>query len=321
MAIAANSSKSPTKTPKGSKKEVKQEDSQSKQSPPTSKKRTAEGTPKQEKAQTEHTALENALFETLANSARAMDTQLKAIKKIFYDNDRDLLLTKKSLKPQKDPEAPKRPASAYLLFQNDMRLKKDPSQSQTEFMSQVGKEWNSIKPEEKDKYNKLYLKSIENYEKERDEYVKSGKDAAWHKKGEDEGFSTYPAAKKPNNATAEKVEKTEKKPKEKKVEKKDDKKAEKKEVKEEPKPSKATASKKDEKKEAAPTSKSSKSKKEEKKPEPVEESEESSESDSDESESESGSGSEESDSDESESESEPEPPKKAAKKVRRSLNV
>ncbi|TIA90942.1 hypothetical protein E3P99_01340 [Wallemia hederae] len=298
MAIAANSTKSPTKTPKSSKKEskgeVKQEDKSSKQSP-QSKKRTADGSPKEEKTPTTYTPLENKLFETLANSARAMDTQLKLIKKIFYDNDRDLPLTQKALKPQKDPEAPKRPASAYLLFQNDERSKKDPNQSQTDFMSQVGKNWNSLKPEEKQKYQERYQNSIEIFERERDAYVKSGKEAAWIKKGDDEGFATA-VVKDKSKVKKPAAEKTEKK-------------ADKKEAKEEPK---AKASKKEEKKEAAPPSK--KAKKEEKKPEPepVEESEES-ESDSDEESSDSDSGSEESES-ESDSDNEPEPPKKAAKK-------
>ncbi|TIA73996.1 hypothetical protein E3P92_01431 [Wallemia ichthyophaga] len=305
MAVAANSTKSPTKTPKGSKKdvkEVKQDESDKKQSPQTSNKRSADGSPKEEKPPIEHTPLENALFETLANTARTMDSQLRVIKKIFYDNDRDLQLTKKSLKPLKDPEAPKRPASAYLLFQNDMRLKKDPSQTQPQFMSQVGKEWNSIDPAEKEKYNKKYQKSIDVFEQQRDEYVKSGREALWRKKGENEGFSTTPAPKKP----------AEKKPKQ-------DTKEEKKIAKDEPKSSKATASKMDEKKETAPASKTSKPKKEEKQPEPAQESEESSESESGSGSSESdssGSGSSESDSSESESEPEPqpEPPKKAAKK-------
>ncbi|KAI0766176.1 high mobility group box domain-containing protein [Trametes elegans] len=62
---------------------------------------------------------------------------------------------KKRAKKPKDPNAPKRPASSYLLFQNDVRneLKaKNPTLRNNELLSAIAKMWAEMPQEQKDAY-------------------------------------------------------------------------------------------------------------------------------------------------------------------------
>jgi hypothetical protein len=55
-------------------------------------------------------------------------------------------------KKDKDPEMPKKPPSAYLMFQNEIRgsiKEKNPDQGNKEVMSQVAELWARLKDEEK----------------------------------------------------------------------------------------------------------------------------------------------------------------------------
>lgn len=59
----------------------------------------------------------------------------------------------KRVRKPKDPNAPKRPASSYLLFQNEIRqdLKaKNPSMPNNELLGLIAKMWKEMSPEEKD---------------------------------------------------------------------------------------------------------------------------------------------------------------------------
>jgi hypothetical protein len=59
---------------------------------------------------------------------------------------------KKRAKKPKDPNAPKRPASSYLLFQNDIRQelkKKHPNMSHGELLSMISKQWAAMTDEQK----------------------------------------------------------------------------------------------------------------------------------------------------------------------------
>lgn len=52
----------------------------------------------------------------------------------------------------KDPDAPKRAASSYIFFQNDLRQelrKEHPDITSTEIMSRVSKQWAEMTPEQK----------------------------------------------------------------------------------------------------------------------------------------------------------------------------
>lgn len=60
---------------------------------------------------------------------------------------------KRKRKPPKDPNAPKRPASSYLIFQNDVRneLKKEhPNLSNNELLSMIAALWQNMPKEKKE---------------------------------------------------------------------------------------------------------------------------------------------------------------------------
>ena len=55
-------------------------------------------------------------------------------------------------KRAKDPDAPKRAASSYIFFQNDLRQelrKQHPDITSTEIMARVSKQWAGMTPEQK----------------------------------------------------------------------------------------------------------------------------------------------------------------------------
>lgn len=71
----------------------------------------------------------------------------------------------------KDPNAPKRPVTSFMLFNKhklDEFKKKNPGQklSVTLIGKQSGKEWKGFKDDEKDKYIKMANKEKKRYEKE-----------------------------------------------------------------------------------------------------------------------------------------------------------
>merc|ERR1712077_174373 len=75
--------------------------------------------------------------------------------------------TGKSGKPMKDPNAPKKPLSAYFLFSQDERLKvkaEYPDYSITEVAKELGRRWASIDPAVKSQYEERYQGSRKQYE-------------------------------------------------------------------------------------------------------------------------------------------------------------
>lgn len=70
-------------------------------------------------------------------------------------------------KPIKDPNAPKKPLSAYFLFSQDERLKvksEFPDYSITEVAKELGRRWASIDPSLKQQYEQRYQESRREYE-------------------------------------------------------------------------------------------------------------------------------------------------------------
>ena len=60
---------------------------------------------------------------------------------------------KRRAKKPKDPNAPKRPASSYLLFQNDVRAElkaKNPQMRNNELLSAISKLWSEMPQQQKD---------------------------------------------------------------------------------------------------------------------------------------------------------------------------
>jgi len=75
--------------------------------------------------------------------------------------------SKPSGKPMKDPNAPKKPLSAYFLFSQDERLKvkaEFPDFSITEVAKELGRRWASIDPAVKSQYEQRYQESRKQYE-------------------------------------------------------------------------------------------------------------------------------------------------------------
>merc|ERR1712173_540576 len=67
--------------------------------------------------------------------------------------------TKVNQKPAKDPNAPKKPLSAYFLFSQEERLKvkaENPDYSITEVAKELGKRWASLNPDIKSSYEQRY---------------------------------------------------------------------------------------------------------------------------------------------------------------------
>jgi HMG (high mobility group) box len=59
---------------------------------------------------------------------------------------------KRKARAPKDPNAPKRPASSYLMFQNDIRAelkKKHPEISNADLLGMISKQWQGMTDEQK----------------------------------------------------------------------------------------------------------------------------------------------------------------------------
>jgi len=82
-----------------------------------------------------------------------------------------------STKKVKDPNAPKKAMTSYVLFANDMRPKlkaTQPDLSFGEVAKTLGAEWKKAKPETKDHYDKLAAKGKDKYESDLAYYSKHG---------------------------------------------------------------------------------------------------------------------------------------------------
>jgi len=80
-------------------------------------------------------------------------------------------------KKPKDPNAPKKSMTSYMLFANDMRPKLKASQPDLSFgevSKTLGAEWKKVKPEVKDHYEKLAAKGKDKYESDLAYYSKHG---------------------------------------------------------------------------------------------------------------------------------------------------
>jgi hypothetical protein len=79
------------------------------------------------------------------------DGLTKGVKRKAVDHDEDTDSKKRKRKPR-DPNAPKRPASSYILFQNDIRKElkeKHPNVSNNELLAMISKLWNDMPDQEK----------------------------------------------------------------------------------------------------------------------------------------------------------------------------
>jgi len=73
----------------------------------------------------------------------------------------------------RDPDAPKRAASSYIFFQNDLRQelrKQHPDITSSEIMSRVKKQWAEMTPEQKAPYEHLQAEAKQKWETEKRAY-------------------------------------------------------------------------------------------------------------------------------------------------------
>lgn len=88
-------------------------------------------------------------------------------KDLNVDDKQTAQFLKKYSKTKKDPDAPKRPKSAFILFCDDHREKiksaENPS-SIGELSKLLGEKWKLLSDEEKQVYQKKYLHSKEKYD-------------------------------------------------------------------------------------------------------------------------------------------------------------
>jgi len=73
----------------------------------------------------------------------------------------------------KDPDAPKRAASSYIFFQNDLRQelrKQHPDITPAEIMTRVSKQWSEMTPEQKAPYERLQAEAKQRWETEKRAY-------------------------------------------------------------------------------------------------------------------------------------------------------
>lgn len=111
---------------------------------------------------------------------------------------------RKREKKTKDPNAPKAPPSAYIMFQNDVRTRvrsEHPDIAYKELMGLISKQWNALSPEKKQPYFDKVTNAKKNHEVDMAKYI------AEHPGPVEEG-SVPKKAKK----AAEPVEKPVKKP-------------------------------------------------------------------------------------------------------------
>ncbi|KAN0140182.1 HMG-box, partial [Lactarius tabidus] len=78
-----------------------------------------------------------------------------------------------STKKLKDPDAPKRAASSYIFFQNDLRQelrKQHPGISSADIMTRVSKQWAEMTREQKAPYERLQAEAKQKWETEKRAY-------------------------------------------------------------------------------------------------------------------------------------------------------
>ncbi|EAU80600.1 hypothetical protein CC1G_11400 [Coprinopsis cinerea okayama7 len=79
---------------------------------------------------------------------------------------------KRAAKP-KDPNAPKRPASSYILFQNEVRnelKRQNPNLTNPELLTLISEKWKNMTDEQKETYNQQMLKAKEEYSQAKNAY-------------------------------------------------------------------------------------------------------------------------------------------------------
>ena len=120
-----------------------------------------------------NTAVINELwYDSHRNLIVKIATELDSIDKIDSLVDKFLGKAMK-MKKFKDPNKPKRAKTSYLYFCEEMRpgvKNKHPELKMGGIMKELGKMWQELPEDKKEKYNKLYEDDKLRYEEEMEEY-------------------------------------------------------------------------------------------------------------------------------------------------------
>lgn len=126
----------------------------------------------------------DAVAEAMRNCAQMASTFSKyvarlppaTLEEVAHDRNPELTANgKKKRKPRekKDPNQPKRPTSAYLLFQNEVRKyyqDQNPGKSYNEVLNQISRSWKELSEDKKDVYKKRVEAERVVYEERMREY-------------------------------------------------------------------------------------------------------------------------------------------------------
>ncbi|KAF9782342.1 hypothetical protein BJ322DRAFT_1075684 [Thelephora terrestris] len=83
------------------------------------------------------------------------------------------VVKKRRVKKPRDPDAPKRPPSSYLLFQNEVRQamkRANPSMANHEILTNISQRWAQMRPEEKETYSRRQEEAKAVYKQEKLDY-------------------------------------------------------------------------------------------------------------------------------------------------------
>jgi hypothetical protein len=146
----------------------------------------------------------NSLTELL-NAAIAKPSRKRKLVALEIGED-GLPRKRKREKRVKDPNAPKGPASAYILFQNDIRSaykKEHPDMSNKELLRLIGDQWKTLSEDKKDFYRDQHGRAKKKHEvdlaaynaQNPDHVPAESKDSEKKKKKKKEEESEHPATK------------------------------------------------------------------------------------------------------------------------------
>ncbi|XP_066535475.1 high mobility group protein B2a [Hoplias malabaricus] len=127
-------------------------------------------------------------WKTMSPKEKTKFDEMAKTDKVRYDREMKTYVPPKGAKKgkKKDPNAPKRPPSAFFVFCSDHRPKvkgENPGISIGDIAKKLGDLWSKLTPKEKSPYEQKALKLKEKYEKDVAAYRAKGAKAEGAKKG------------------------------------------------------------------------------------------------------------------------------------------
>jgi len=136
---------------------------------------------------------------TEALQAEGFQTKIKDAVTEAVMKIREAKATAKTDKKPKDPDAPKRPASAYILFCKDARKEikeANPKMKNTEIVKEMAAQWNNLSDKKKKKYTKVADIEKAKYAELKEAYLKEHPEAVKPKKAKADGKERKPRRKR-----------------------------------------------------------------------------------------------------------------------------